>query len=410
MPFPEVGPIARSDDPRPDAPQRRRRSPLSSRLLVVLLVVALAGATWWLAGLGRPGAEARVPRAATGAAAFGIHHDWTLQTAAGFADELGATPVYFGRFVGFPFTPAELAALDEAAEQVRDVGSVLLLTLEPHGGLATVTDAALAELSGWLERWNDAGLSVIVRFAHEMNGGWYPWGQQPGDFVATFRRVAAAVRQAPASEILWAPNEGGGYPFPGGAYNAVAGDEGFDALDTDGDDALTQSDDPYGPYYPGDGHIDWVGLTVYHFGARWPWGDNVLPEAGVFLDKIRGSYDGTAGDQRAVPDFHARYAAGRGKPLMIAETSALYNRDRDAPPGGEVALKGAWLGQVLADDLQDELPALRGIVWFAVDKPEEEIGGDFVAWGLTHDRSVLEAFRAASPRWLRFREDPPWSR
>ena len=24
--------------------------------------------------------------------------------------------------------------------------------------------------------------------------------------------------------------------------------------------------DPYGPYYPGDEWVDWVGMSIYHFG------------------------------------------------------------------------------------------------------------------------------------------------
>ena len=54
-----------------------------------------------------------------------------------------------------------------------------------------MTDAALTELRGTLTRINDSGVPVIVRFAHEMNGSWYPWGQQPTEYVAAFRRVAA---------------------------------------------------------------------------------------------------------------------------------------------------------------------------------------------------------------------------
>jgi hypothetical protein len=38
------------------------------------------------------------------------------------------------------------------------------------------------------------------------------------------------------------------------------------ALDTNGDGQLTQADDPYAPYYPGDDFVDWIGLSLYYKG------------------------------------------------------------------------------------------------------------------------------------------------
>ncbi|KAF6252608.1 hypothetical protein COO60DRAFT_1643919 [Scenedesmus sp. NREL 46B-D3] len=61
------------------------------------------------------------------------------------------------------------------------------------------------------------------------------------------------------------------------------------------------ADDPYTPYYPGeplqgyltriegDEWVDWVGLSVYHFGARYPWGANSLPENSKFYNKASRS-------------------------------------------------------------------------------------------------------------------------
>ncbi len=385
-------------------------------LVVVPALVVAAAVALWLAGPLQPdrGADEPadaafpqreprlVPTAGRDAASFGVHHDWGEATPTGVAARFGDTPVFFGLFVHFPFEDADYALLDRAAAELVEADAALPLTVEPHEGLDTVTDGALDELTSWLETWNSRGLPVLVRFAHEMNGGWYAWGQRPEEYVVAFRRAAEAVRAAPTSEIMWAPNEGGGYPFPGGDYNAVPGDPGFDLLDTDGDGELTQSDDPYAPYYPGDDYVDRVGLTVYHFGEAWPWGDNVVPEDGKFLDKILGTYDGTEGDQKAVPDFHAEYARDRDLPMMVAETSSLYNVDREGPDGGELAIKSAWLEQIFADDLLDELPALDALVWFAVRKPESEIDDELISWGLTHDDEILEAFHDAVPAWLRF--------
>ena len=34
------------------------------------------------------------------------------------------------------------------------------------------------------------------------------------------------------------------------------------AMDTNGDGAVDNLDDPYEPYYPGDTSVDWVGMSV----------------------------------------------------------------------------------------------------------------------------------------------------
>jgi hypothetical protein len=88
-------------------------------------------------------------------------------------------------------------------------------------------------------RFNANGVPVIVHFAHEMNGSWYLWGQQPVQYVETLRQVAGAVhRDAPGSAMMWAPNYGGGYPFAGGEFESLPGSPGFTSLDATGDGAL----------------------------------------------------------------------------------------------------------------------------------------------------------------------------
>lgn len=345
-----------------------------------------------------------VPRTGPEQVAFGVHLDWTADTPSDYRGRLHASPVYHGAFIDLPFEEDELAALDAQAAATLAADSALLLTLEPQGGLGTVTDDVLRDVTVWLTSWNDRGLPVLVRFAHEMNGSWYAWGQRPEAYVATFRRASRAVRAAPTSEIMWAPNEGGGYPFPGGVSNAEPGDADLERLDTDGDGELTQADDPYAPYYPGDEYVDWVGLTIYHFGDGWPWGDNVLPEPEKFVDKLGGTYDGTEGDQTAVPDFHADYAAGRDLPLMITETSALYNTDRPSDVD-DLDIKTAWLEQVLADDLIDVFPALEAIMWFEMAKAETEIDDELISWAVSYQPETLDALQQRLPAWLRFREN-----
>ena len=51
----------------------------------------------------------------------------------------------------------------------------------------------------------------MVRFAHEMNGDWYQWGQQPTEYISAFQMVASAVRAAACDvAMVWSPNTGYG--------------------------------------------------------------------------------------------------------------------------------------------------------------------------------------------------------
>lgn len=153
-----------------------------------------------------------------------VNLDWANQTLEQYSDSLGRRPAVAVNFVQFPFADADRTNLEAAYEQVKLDGGMLLLTLEPRQGLAAVTEEATDQLAETLNGYNKAGVPVIVRFAHEMNGSWYGWGQQPAEYKAAFRRVAESIhRLAPGSATMWAPNYGGGYPFTGGQHQAPAG-------------------------------------------------------------------------------------------------------------------------------------------------------------------------------------------
>ncbi|WJZ67465.1 glycoside hydrolase family 26 protein [Kocuria rosea] len=331
-------------------------------------------------------------------ALYGVNLDWDDKPLGDYADRLGHRPAVSVSFTGFPYDERGHDYLRIAADQVRADGRMMLLTLEPEGGLAEVTDEAVRELTADLAAINDSGVPVVVRFAHEMNGSWYAWGHQPTAYVEAYRRVADAVHEhAPGSAMMWAPNYGGGYPFAGGQYEAEPGTADFRALDTDGDGALTMADDPYAPYYPGDDAVDWVGMSLYHWGDRHPWGENELPEPGKFAAQLTGTYDGAGGDDSAVPDFYAEYGQRRGKPVAIPETAALYN----PAEGGadELAIKQAWWGQVFDESMPEDFPQLKMISWFEWDKHEVEIDGP-VDWTTTNTAAVRDAFTADLPEWL----------
>lgn len=307
------------------------------------------------------------------------------------------------QFSDIPYDRKTWAHTTNAVTQVKENGGVLLLTLEPHAGLDAMSDKVIARLARDLRAINDEGVPVIVRFAHEMNGSWYAWGQQPEQYIEVFRRVATAVHtQAPGTAMMWAPNYGGGYPFTGGQFAARPGTATFKILDTDHNGALTMADDPYEPYYPGDDAVDWVGISLYHWGNQRPWGNNEVPEAGKFKAMLTGTYSGTAGDDMPVPNFYQVYGVEHGHPVAIPETAAIYTPSRDG--ASQLKVKRAWWRQVFSQKTHEELPQLKMINWFEWKKYEIEIN-DQVDWRAAGSRQVREAFQADLPTWLRYADD-----
>ena len=338
----------------------------------------------------------RFPVPADGKTYFGVQLDSEFDTVAGYASRLGSTPAVYGRYVDFPLGTVEEGLISEQVQELADHHSSFMLTLEPRQGLAAVTPDALTALTRLLTAWNQKGVPVMVRFGHEMNGSWYSWGQQPAAYIDKFRQVAAAVHKAPSSAMLWSPNEGAGYPYEGGPYEARRGSPDFQAVDTNQDGRLTSKDDPYAPYWPGDDAVDWVGLTVYHFGKAYPWGENTVPERGKLAAKIAGTFKSAYTDDTDVPDFYKEYADGHKRPFAISETGAFYNTSR-SDGATELAIKEAWWNQLFDPGLQRRFPRLKMALWFEYSKTENQPGSPVVDWRTTVTPQIRDPFTRAIP-------------
>jgi hypothetical protein len=331
---------------------------------------------------------------------FGVNLDWGAETVREYAALLGEQPADVVSFTPVPWTQQERDWVIQASKHAERAGAAHLLTLEPNAGLAALNDEVVGDVVSLLQEMTGAGVPVIVRFAHEMNGSWYAWGQQPEEYLATFRRVATAVHEeVPGAAMMWAPNYGGGYPFEGGAFTAGAGSPAAALLDTDGDGAVTGADDPYAPYYPGDEYVDWVGMSLYHWGSAHPWGENEMPEPGKFAAQLTGTYSGFGGDDTAVPDFYADYGQARNKPVAIPETAALVIDRGD--PEGQNAIRRAWWQQILAAETHQQFPLLRLVNWFEWVKFEPEVN-DVVHWAIMDDPDTRDAFLEDLPDWMSF--------
>lgn len=327
---------------------------------------------------------------------FGVNLDWGQDSATAFNQRLGIPAAVYVNFFRFPFSSAELNNLNGFIEEVAQQPGIGLITLEPHDGLNTVTPTVADDLAKLLATYNQSGVPILVRFAHEMNGSWYSWSQSPIEYVAAFRTLAEAIHsQAHLTAMLWAPNYGGGYPFAGGRYQALPDSSDFQLLDTNQDGRLDMLDDMYAPYYPGDDVVDWVGMSVYHWGSQYPWGENEVPEKGSFVARITGTYVGPEGDQRGVPNFYQVYVEQHHKPMAITETAALYN----PAVGGdnEQLIKQTWWRQVFSTQVARDFPRIKMINWFEWRKFESEVGG-VIDWTVTFNPELAQAFLNDLPR------------
>lgn len=327
---------------------------------------------------------------------FGANINLGVDSIADFNNRLGYNAAVFVQFLPFPFTEQSLIYLDQFMEEMEEHNAIALLTLEPIEGLEAVTTDIVNDLAVRLSNYNHQGVPIMVRFGHEMNGSWYPWGQQPSLYIQKFQLVADALHENTyQTAMIWAPNYGSGYPFCGGKYESKPGDKDFALLDTNGDNQLNQYDDMYAPYYPGDQYVDWVGLSIYHWGNEYPWGENEVPEQNKLLDMLTGNYIGLNGDERSLPDFYEVFVNLHNKPMAITETAALYNTLKVNDQ--EIEIKSNWINQVFSPDLFLQFPRIKLINWFDVIKNEAEIGGAVIDWSVTFNPEIRNLFVKSLP-------------
>lgn len=183
---------------------------------------------------------------------------------------------------------------------------------QPRYRLATII---AGEHDALLRRWGRGiaayGGPVRIRFAHEMNGRWYPWAERfndnrPGEFVRAWRHVRRVVREAGATNVEWI-----WCPVTGQVPERL---------------------------FPGGGEVDILGLSGFNggvsaFSRRW------RPFRLAFNE--------------ALDDLHA---LAPELPVELSEISS-------AEAGGD---KAAWIGDMF-EEIADR-PYVRSLVWFEVVK------------------------------------------
>ena len=227
----------------------------------------------------------------------------------------------------------------------RARGAVPLVTWEPWawgGGLdqpayaldriaAGDFDARIVEWGQALAAW---GYPVQLRFAHEMNGNWYPWaegvnGNGAGDYVQAWRHVHDVVAATGASNVswVWSPN----VPYWGSTD--LAG------------------------LFPGAGYVDVVALDGYNWGTSASWSGWISPQ------------------DLFAPGIAELRALAPGLPILIAETAS-------SEAGGSKAAWNTDLVSYLAAQ-----PDVMGFVWFHMQKEAD--------WRINSSDASAAAFKSA---------------
>lgn len=170
---------------------------------------------------------------------------------------------------------------------------------------------------------------IFLRFAHEANGYWYPWGDRPEDLKKAWRYVYKQFNDAKVNDdIHWVWSVG--------------------ALDVDHIDDVAQ-------YYPGDDVVDWLALDGYN------WGSNFAFTRWESFDEIFSF------------QYRNLVAISSSKPIMISEIGSAEPDDLPDLNWGQTGddsdaneSKEEWVEDLMSS-LQD-YPQIKALVWFNIDK------------------------------------------
>jgi Glycosyl hydrolase family 26 len=245
-----------------------------------------------------------------------------------YADMVGRKPDIVGWYRDFS------QPLLEAREiaNLRATGQTPMVTWEPHAvslvGIASgAYDAYLHESAAIAKGWEGP---LLMRFAHEMNGGWYSWGSgavAPATYVAAWQHIVSIFREDGAANVSWVWSP---YVLAGGKY-------------------------PIAPYFPGDEWIDYVGLDGYNWG------------------EARGAW------QSLQTVFAASYSLVTElslRPVIIAETGS-------SEIGGD---KAAWIKAGFMSAIPQSFPRVSAVVWFNEAREDD--------WRIDSSPAALDAYRS----------------
>ncbi|MDG2112547.1 MAG: glycosyl hydrolase, partial [Actinomycetota bacterium] len=208
-----------------------------------------------------------------------------------------------------------------------------LRAVQPAYALSTIAEGHHDDtIRAWASDAADWGRPIALRFAHEMNGYWYPWaesanGNDEGDYVAAWQHTYDLFIEEGATNVIWVWSPNLSQP------------------------SLT----PLAQLWPGEAYVDWVGLVGYL-------GNGIDPAQWTpTFDELFGP---TLIELREFTD----------RPVVITEIGATEQ-------GGK---KAEWTAHVL--ETVAERDDIDGLMWFEIDKEAD--------WRIVSSPEARAAFAA----------------
>ncbi len=149
-----------------------------------------------------------------------------------FASTTGVHPAMVEIYINFGS-----AFPSPQAGQIRASGAMPFIQWDPSH--APLSQIAAGDYDGYIRQFATAvkafGHPVMLSFAHEMNGTWYPWGRShatPAQFIAAWRRIHTLFSRQGVTNVTWSwdPSHTGGPAsqwWPGPAYVNWIGIDGY---------------------------------------------------------------------------------------------------------------------------------------------------------------------------------------
>jgi beta-mannanase len=274
---------------------------------------------------------------------------WPVPAPAGATVDIGATTLPLARNSWRAWRPSDLALVNAFEHAIRKHASVVMwyadwvqappslrqldavaargsipeITWEPWDSSTSIKQQPRFRLANILDgrfdsyarEWARAlaayGRPVRLRFAQEMNGGWYPWseranGNRTGEFVLVWRHLHNLFRAAGATNVVWV--------WSPAAINLPA------------------------ELYPGDRYVDMVSLSLFNGG-------------GELRYRRWHSFEALI-----APSLRRLHGLAPGKPVELSEVGC----------GEQGGSKAAWIAGMFAFLRQH--PEVTSILWYDLVK------------------------------------------
>lgn len=224
---------------------------------------------------------------------------------------------------------------------IKNSGKMLMISWEPWNPdegtqqgidyLSEITNGAQdAYINSFIISIKEYAAPVVIRFGHEMNGDWYPWGNKQNEYKAAYIYLHNIFRENEVNNVswLWSINS-----------NSVP------------DEPITN----VAKYYPGNEFVDIIGIDGFNYGTsqnQSSWRN--------FKEIFLPSYN--------------FIISNYNKQIIISEISS-------AEQGGD---KSTWVNEMFYA-LNNDFSSIEEVVWFNLIKEAD--------WRFDSTQSSLEAFR-----------------